>query len=324
MLQLADVAQRFHARAVAVDVAARGRPARHQRRELLEAGLGQVAARLAAGLEIDRLPRHVLRVALGGVAVAARLDRVDHRHPGIEVAAVEKSAHRRAHLVAAELAHHLRHGQIELAVKRLDLATVVGGDRVLARGQRVVMDHAVEVIDDDRGRRAVGAQLLIHRVQRAVGVRAREHVEHQALHVMQPDLDGLAGHHLGVGRGQAEPRSRRARHARHHAGGQHPQRARAGRVVDVVVALVALVAVGREEPPRARQQVVADLAPVREPARALGLERAPPGEELVAFGLAHVSRQAECSCRATARPGSRPAARSAWCCRRPRRACCWP
>ena len=126
VLELLDVSERLHARAVAVDVAANYRPARAERREVLEPALAQEHAFLAADLEVIRTPRHVLGVALADVAVGARLDGVDHGHPLVKVPGAVHVLHRHAALLEAELLDHLRDGHLELAVQRADAALRVG------------------------------------------------------------------------------------------------------------------------------------------------------------------------------------------------------
>ena len=88
VLQLLDVAERLHARAGSVNVAARFVPARRKRGEAIKPTLTQelVVRAIAARLKIDRPPGFVLAVFHARIAVHARLDRVYHRHPRIKVA----------------------------------------------------------------------------------------------------------------------------------------------------------------------------------------------------------------------------------------------
>ena len=266
VLQLLDVTQGFHAGRVAVNVAAGRGPAGAQRGKFLVARFAQVLAGVGARLEIDRLPRHVARVALRGVAVAARLDGVEDANRCVQVAPVEEVAHRIGDVVLPELGHRLGDADFEFPIQRIDVPEVVGREGVLAHGQRVAVNHALEVGHHDAGPTAEGAKFLVAGVQRPVGVRLGENHLHQARDIGQPRLDGGRLVQFGNRRGEAEPGARRAGHAGHQAGGENAQRARAGAVVDRVMPLVALVAVGDEESPRARQQVLADFAPVGNPA----------------------------------------------------------
>ena len=210
VLELLDVAKRLHARGAAVDVAAHLVPPGAQCREPVVAALAQraVVACVVAWLEVDRPERLVLRVAHPWVAVYARLDRVDHRHPGLKCAAVVQALDGVAAVLVPELADQLAHGLFELAVDRVDAPAIVGGDRELAHRAVVVVEHGVEIIEHDRAGRAERTQLLIDRMQRQVGVAACEDVEHARLHVGEPVLDRAVVHQLRVCQGQPEPRSR--------------------------------------------------------------------------------------------------------------------
>ena len=275
VLQLLHIAQALHAGAGAVHVVAGDHPTRGQHREAIEPRLGQeLVVLVLAGLDVAGGKAHVLAIALAVVALLARLDDVDHVDPGVVVGALVEVAHGGAAVLFAELLDHLGDGQLELAHQRVDLALAVGGERVLADRQRVVVDDVVEVGQHDRGPGAEEAELLVHRVQAAVGVGGGEDRAQQGGGVVQPGLDRAGLHQVLVLDLQPKPRTRRARHTRHQASGQRASAEHGGVVQDVVGALVAPVAIGDDEPPSARLLVVTDLAPVSDPARALVPQRA--------------------------------------------------
>ncbi len=138
------------------------------------------------------------------------------------------------------------------------------------------MDDGVEVGQDDGGRGAECAQLLVHLVQRPVGVRLLEDQVHPLGHVIEPELDGLIGVHVRVRRAETEPGPRRRGGAAHEPRAKRPQRPDAGVVIDVVVAPVALVAVLAEVAATARQKIGGNLLPMRNPGRPFGAQLPPP------------------------------------------------
>ena len=270
-LQLLGVAQRIHRRAGAINVAAVHAPARAQRREVVEPALAQHLARFAARLQVHAAPCHVLAVALAGVTLVARLNGVHHRHPGVIAPVVVQPPHRQRALIAPKLAHQLfgRHG--ELTVQRVHRPAVAACQRVLTHRHGVIGHHGIEVVHHHAGASAEGAQFLVARVQRQVGVGAGKHHAQQLLHVMQPLLDRRRLVQLRVTCGQPEPRSRRAGHARHQAGTERAQRAYRRIVQNVLIAPLALVRLRNlvQQPAGARVHQLGDLAPVRHPGGAL-------------------------------------------------------
>ena len=116
MLELLDIAKRLHARAVSVDVAAGGGPARHERGEIREPALAQEYAILAANLKVPRPERHVLAVALGHVSVHARLNRVNDRNPLVKRACVVHVLHASRAVVVSKLLDHLTDRHLKFAV----------------------------------------------------------------------------------------------------------------------------------------------------------------------------------------------------------------
>jgi hypothetical protein len=229
VLQLLHVAERFHARRVAVDVARAGhRPARHDRPEHLVAALAQVFAGVAALLEIADPPRHVLRVGQVIVALGARLDDVADRHPAIERALPEQPLRRERAVVDAVFGDDRADPHLELAEEGVDPALRVGRDGELADRRRVVMHDLVEIGHQDRRPGAEQPKLLVKPVQRAVGVGAREHVEHLPAHGVEPEPRLVALREVRVGGREPEPRPGGAGHAGHQSCRQHAQRAGAG------------------------------------------------------------------------------------------------
>ena len=288
VLELLDVTEHFHAGALAVDVLARGVPARGQDAEPLEAALAQELVAVATLLEVARRPGHIAAGLGADVALLAGLDGVDDGDPAVAVAVGDHVLDGRRAVVSAELLHQLACGLLQLAVRRVDVAFVVGGQGVTAHGVGVEVDAPLEVIHDEAVARAESPQLFVQLVQGAVGVGLAEHGLHLAGDLGQPDLDGLIFHQRVVGDAQPEPRSRGAGDARHHARRQDAQRARAGAVVDVVVALLAVVPIRDGEAASTREQLRRQLLPVRYPRRPLGLEHGPSLLVVLLFrGLDH-------------------------------------
>ena len=203
VLQLADVAERLHCRAGAVDVAARYRPARAEGREALETALAQHLPLCCALLKIDAAPGHIARQRTVEIAYRARLDGMDDGDRLLQCPALELAAHRLTDGVQPKLAHRL----LELAVNTVHITAPVGGDAVFPGGEWRVVDNGVVVNGDDTGCRAVHRQLLVNRMQGAVGVAAMKNGVDDFPHLVQPLFDTLKLVQLAVGRCQFEPRA---------------------------------------------------------------------------------------------------------------------
>ena len=260
-------------------MAARYAPARTQRRETRIAALAQYLPLRRVLFQIDRAPRHLFR-RLAGVAHFARFYRMDEGNPVVEAAVVVHRPHRLRDVVIAKLAHHFRHGFVELAVKRVHLAPEVGGDAILARGQRVVVDDVVVVDFQDGCRRAVHRQLFVQGMQGAVGVAAVENGVDDFRHLVQPDFDRVVLHQFRVGGGEFEPRPRGRGHAAHEACGQGAHRPCSGVVVDAVE--FRRFALTADKTAGGGQNQLAHVLPMLEPRRTFVAQRFMAAQYLLA------------------------------------------
>ena len=241
MRQLPDVAQRLHARTIAVDVATRSRPARSQHREPLETGLTQVLSFLGADFDVAGPERHIQVVGLGLVVILARLDGMDDRDPLVKALGVVGLADGFADILQPKLADQLTDGHVKFAVQGIDLAAVIRADGVLPGRQRVAADDIIIIRKHQHDTGAICAELLIKHVQGAVQVRPVEYPSHLFGDIRTPFADIVGVASIRPCQIQPKPRTRRRGHASHQPGRQRAQCAGPRPVQDLVVLLSAII-----------------------------------------------------------------------------------
>ena len=184
VLQLLDVAERFHARRVAIDVAATNAPSWNQCGESAESALAQELALVAADLEVARFIRHVLAVLLGRVSIRARFNCVDDGYPLVKTAAIKQVPHRVRAVLVTEFRHDLGYSLLKFTVESGYSTLIIGCDSVFTSRDWVMMYDIVEVGQDNRNCRTKCSKFFIHRVQGAVSIRPLEYQLHSSCDIV--------------------------------------------------------------------------------------------------------------------------------------------
>ena len=201
LLQLPDVAERRHARAIGpACVFAGDVPPRRHDRKLAEAGFAEEGRVVGIRLEVAACPRQAFR--LEAVAARALVRRDDPRdlNRRLVIAAVPLVMHGAGDVrpvdvapVArdAELFDELPHGHLDLAHPGRDHAARIQPEGITAERGMVGAEHVVLILEDAHRACAEDAHVEIDQGQHVVEIARREDGQHALRDVVQPHLHGL-------------------------------------------------------------------------------------------------------------------------------------